>query len=116
MRRPIVNHVEPGGLVYEPFMGSGTTVIAAESVNRVCRGVELDPAYVDVVVRRWQAFTGRDAVLADCERSFAEVARARLAGSSPGSRLSNASTSDLATPAAPLTSDEAHGVTFNPQL
>lgn len=77
MRRPIVNHVELGGLVYEPFMGSGTTLIAAESVSRICRGVELHPAYVDVAVRRWQAFTGRVATLAGTQQTFADIAVAR---------------------------------------
>ena len=51
--------------VYEPFMGSGTTLIAAETTGRVCFGVELNPAYVDVAIERWQSFTGEDAVLAE---------------------------------------------------
>jgi DNA modification methylase len=62
MRRPIVNNTSPGEAVYEPFLGSGTTLIAAESVGRICFAVELSPAYVDVAVRRWQAFTGRKAI------------------------------------------------------
>jgi DNA modification methylase len=62
MRRPIVNNSSPGEAVYEPFLGSGTTLIAAETVGRICFAVELSPAYVDVAVRRWQAFTGRKAV------------------------------------------------------
>jgi DNA modification methylase len=62
MRRPIVNNSSPGEAVYEPFLGSGTTLIAAESVGRICFAVELSPAYVDVAVRRWQAFTGRKAI------------------------------------------------------
>jgi len=66
MRRPIVNNTSPADAVYEPFLGSGTTLIAAETVKRVCFAVELSPAYVDVAVRRWQAFTGRKATrLAD---------------------------------------------------
>ena len=44
-------------------MGSGTTLIAAESTGRVCLGIELNPAYVDVAVERWQKFTGQEAVL-----------------------------------------------------
>ena len=63
MRRPILNNSSPGQAVYEPFMGSGTTLIAAETTGRVCLGVELDPAYVDVAVTRWQRFTGKAAVL-----------------------------------------------------
>jgi DNA modification methylase len=59
MRRPIVNNSGRGDSVYDPFTGSGTTVIAAETVGRTCLAMELDPAYCDVVVARWQAFTGQ---------------------------------------------------------
>jgi DNA modification methylase len=62
MRRPIQNNTAPGETVYEPFLGSGTTLIAAESIDRVCLGIELSPQYVDVAVRRWQTFTGKRAV------------------------------------------------------
>ena len=62
MRRPIINNTSPGQCVYEPFLGSGTTLIAAESCGRTCLAVELSPAYVDVAVRRWQAFTGKMAI------------------------------------------------------
>jgi DNA modification methylase len=73
MRRPILNHTSPGQPIYEPFLGSGTTLIAAEATGRQCFGVELDPLYVDVAVRRWQAFTGQNAtLLGDC-RSFDTV-------------------------------------------
>ena len=61
MRRPIVNNSERGDLVYEPFAGSGTTLIAAETVGRTCFAMEVDPAYCDVVVKRWEAFTGNRA-------------------------------------------------------
>jgi DNA modification methylase len=73
MRRPILNNTSPGDLVYEPFLGSGTTLIAAESCGRVCRAVELLPLYVDVAIRRWQAFTGQKAVLERDGRSFDEI-------------------------------------------
>ena len=49
MRKPIVNHTKRGGLVYEPFLGSGTTLAAAELCQRHCCGIELDPKYMDVV-------------------------------------------------------------------
>jgi DNA modification methylase len=62
MRRPIINNTSPGQGVYEPFLGSGTTLIAAESCGRTCLAVELSPAYVDVAVLRWQAFTGKMAI------------------------------------------------------
>src|ERR1700739_2961248 len=55
MRRPILNHTKLGELVYEPFLGSGTTLAAAELTERVCCGMELDPKYVDVIVQRWQS-------------------------------------------------------------
>jgi DNA modification methylase len=62
MRRPIANNSRPGQVIYDPFLGSGTSVIAAEMTGRICYGLELNPAYVDVIVRRWQAFTGRNAI------------------------------------------------------
>lgn len=58
MRRPILNNSAPGESVYDPFLGSGSTLIAAESSGRICVGLELTPAYVDVIVKRWQDFTG----------------------------------------------------------
>jgi DNA modification methylase len=67
-----------GDIVLDPFMGSGTTILAAEKVGRRAFGLELDPLYVDVAVRRWQAFTKRDAVLASTGQTFDEVAAARL--------------------------------------
>jgi DNA modification methylase len=63
MRRPMLNNGNPGQAVYDPFAGSGTTLIAAEIIGRLCLAVELDPLYVDVAVRRWQAFTGGRATL-----------------------------------------------------
>jgi DNA modification methylase len=80
MRIPIENNSEPGDAVYEPFSGSGTTIIAAEMTGRRCYAVELDPAYVDVAVRRWQEFSGRDAVLEHSGETFAETMAARLGG------------------------------------
>jgi DNA modification methylase len=77
MRRPIENNSSPGQAVYEPFSGSGTTIVAAEMTGRSCFAIEIDPAYVDVAVLRWQAFTGEDARLDQDGRSFAEVAGGR---------------------------------------
>jgi DNA modification methylase len=73
MRRPIINNTSPGDAVYEPFLGSGTTLIAAESVGRICFAVELSPAYVDVGIRRWQAFTGKKAIRQSNGQEFDEV-------------------------------------------
>jgi len=61
MRRPIEHNSQPGDTVYDPFLGSGTTLIAAEMTGRTCVGLELSPAYTDVIVRRWQDFTGKTA-------------------------------------------------------
>jgi DNA modification methylase len=83
MRRPLLNNSGPGQAVYDPFMGSGTTLIAAETTSRVCFGVELDPLYVDVAVRRWQAFTGKPAVLLADGKIFDAIAARRLAGNKP---------------------------------
>ena len=77
MQRPIENNSSPGQAIYEPFSGSGTTIIAAEITGRCCHAVELSPAYVDVAVRRWEQFTGKGARLEGCDRSFAEVAKQR---------------------------------------
>lgn len=78
MKRPIENNSQPGDVVYEPFSGSGTTLIAAEMSGRACLAMELDPAYVDLGVRRWQEFTGRTAIEESSGRSFAEVSAERL--------------------------------------
>jgi DNA modification methylase len=77
MRRPILNHTKPGELVYDPFLGSGTTLAAAEVIGRVCYGLELDPKYVDVVVERWQGLTGRKAKLEGDGRTFDAVQQKR---------------------------------------
>ncbi|CAM5772636.1 site-specific DNA-methyltransferase [Bosea minatitlanensis] len=61
MRRPILNNSAKGELVYEPFAGSGTTIIAAETTDRACLAIEIDPRYCDVIVERWQTFCGRRA-------------------------------------------------------
>ena len=63
MKRPFDNNSSPGQAVYEPFSGSGTTIIAAQMTGRAVHAIEIAPAYVDVAVKRWQDLTGRDAVL-----------------------------------------------------
>jgi DNA modification methylase len=67
------------GLILDPFLGSGTTLIAAEKTGRRCAGLELDPRYVDTIVRRWEAMTGDTAILAATGQTFAAVAQARPA-------------------------------------
>lgn len=68
-----------GDLVLDTFLGSGSTLMAAEETGRVCFGVDLDPLYIDVAVRRWQGVTKRDALLAGTKTTFDEVAAARSA-------------------------------------
>ncbi len=77
MRRPIGNNSSPGQAVYEPFCGSGTTIIAAEMSGRACHAIELAPAYVDVAITRWQNFTGQAATLEATGAAFAEIQAAR---------------------------------------
>ena len=64
-------------VVLDPFLGSGTTLVAAEDTGRTCLGLEIDPRYVDVIVRRWEELTGKDAVLEGIGESFSKVAVAR---------------------------------------
>jgi DNA modification methylase len=64
-------------IVIDTFSGSGTTLLAAERVGRKARAMDLDPRYVDVAIRRWQAFTGRDAIHADSGLTFGEIAEQR---------------------------------------
>lgn len=62
-----------GDIVLDIFLGSGTTLIAAERTARVCYGMEIDPLYVDLIIRRWQAFTGLIAIHATTGRSFNDL-------------------------------------------
>ncbi|MCI0565275.1 MAG: hypothetical protein MN733_42965, partial [Nitrososphaera sp.] len=66
--RPIEFHTEPGEVCYEPFLGSGTQLIAAEKLGRVCYAMEKEARYVDVEVMRWEAFTGQKASRPDKPR------------------------------------------------
>jgi DNA modification methylase len=76
-KRPIENNSSPGQAVYEPFSGSGTTIIAGEMTGRHIYAIELNPAYVDVAVKRWQDFTGQKAILDGDGRTFDELAAER---------------------------------------
>jgi DNA modification methylase len=64
-------------IVVDPFLGSGSTLIAADKTGRVCRGVELDPLYIDVIVRRYEVASGQAAVLAETGESFRELSERR---------------------------------------
>jgi DNA modification methylase len=71
-------------IVLDPFLGSGTTILAAEKARRFCMGIELEPIYVDVCIRRWQDLTGKEALLATTGQMFSEVAKERMAKNNDG--------------------------------
>ena len=73
--RPMRKHTKPGDLVFEPFSGSGSQLIAAEQLGRRCRAIEISPAFVDVAIRRWESATGKQATLDGA--TFEQVARER---------------------------------------
>ena len=73
----LLDLTDRGDIVIDPFLGSGSTLIAAEKTGRVCRGIELDPLYVDVIVRRYQTATGNDAVLVETSETFERLAARR---------------------------------------
>jgi len=77
MRRPILNNSVRGDIVYDPFLGSGTTLVAAQLTERTCYGLDIDPGYVDVIVRRWQVLTSQPAILDGESRTFDQVAAER---------------------------------------
>ncbi len=78
MKRPIENNSSMGQAVYEPFSGSGTTIMAGELTGRHVHAIELNPAYVDVAVMRWQEFTGQQAVHEETGKTFEELKDARF--------------------------------------
>jgi DNA modification methylase len=75
--RPIKKHTRVGDVVFEPFSGSGSQLIAAELTGRRCRAIEISPSFVDVAIRRWQKATGQEATLDGDGRTFAAVAAER---------------------------------------
>jgi DNA modification methylase len=77
--RPMRKHTRSEDICFEPFSGSGSQIIAAEQLNRRCYAIELEPVFVDVAVRRWQALTDSPAVLDGDGRTFEEMAKERLA-------------------------------------
>jgi DNA modification methylase len=83
MKRPIENNSAIGDAVYEPFSGSGTTIIAAQMTGRICHAIELNPAYVDVAVLRWQAFVGAEATLESTGQTFAATELSRSTHAKP---------------------------------
>ena len=79
VRRPLLNHTKRGESVYDPFLGSGTTLAAAELTERVCYGLEIDPKYIDTIVTRWQNLTGGKATLDGDGRTLDQIAGERQA-------------------------------------
>jgi len=73
----LIDLTNRGEIVLDPFLGSGSTLIAAENTGRVCCGIELDPLYVDVIIRRYEAETGAAVILADSGETFEKVAARR---------------------------------------
>lgn len=76
MLRPILNNSSAGQAVYEPFCGSGTTLIACEKSGRCCLAMELDPKYCDVIIKRWQDFTGKAAIHEASGKTYQELSNA----------------------------------------
>jgi DNA modification methylase len=77
MLRPIKCNSKEGDVVYDPFVGSGTTIIAAEVSHRRCYAMDLDPHYCTVAIERWQNWTGQQATLASNSQPYADVMRER---------------------------------------
>jgi DNA modification methylase len=91
---PMRQHVARGGICYEPFSGSGSQIMAGEQMGRRVFAMEISPAYIDVSVERWQAETGREAILDGDNRNFAQVKAERLGAGGAGT--------DGATPPVPV--------------
>jgi DNA modification methylase len=73
----LLDMTERGDIVIDPFLGSGSTLIACEKTDRRCRGVELDPVYVEAILRRYEAVTGQAAVQEATGETYAELAERR---------------------------------------
>jgi hypothetical protein len=82
-----------GDIVLEPFAGSGSTLLAAEAVGRICRAIEIDGLYCDLAIQRWQQLTGQEARLSETEETLAQV-RVRRLGGAHAQRASNANDVD----------------------
>jgi DNA modification methylase len=95
MRRPILNNSSPGQAVYDPFLGSGTTLIAAEMEGRHCYGLELHPPYVDVIIKRWQDYTGQQATHAETGQTFEQICEERFDSADNSKRCYNEAIDEL---------------------
>jgi DNA modification methylase len=70
LRDKLTTRDGPGDIVLDSFLGSGSTLMAAERTGRICRGIEIDPLYVDIAIRRWQRMTGERAIHAESGVDF----------------------------------------------
>ena len=86
----------PGEVVIDAFMGSGTTILAAERTKRTAYGMDIEPKYIDVAVRRWEAMTCRKATLAETGETFAQVAERRIFADQANGRTSSIETTEAA--------------------
>jgi DNA modification methylase len=77
LQAALIDLTNRGDVVLDPFLGTGTTLIAADKAGRVCRGIEIDPRYVDVIIRRYEAITRETAILADTGEPFAVLTARR---------------------------------------
>ncbi|MBL4590376.1 MAG: site-specific DNA-methyltransferase [Phycisphaerales bacterium] len=71
-------------IIMDPFLGSGSTLIACEKTKRICMGLELSPRYVDVAITRWQQWTGQEAIHEQTGNTFTELSELRMIESSEG--------------------------------
>ena len=95
VRDALLDVTAMGEVVLDPFLGSGTTVLAAELSKRICAGIEISPAYVDVAIGRWEELTGLEAIHEESGLTFAELRQSRsLAGESDGSDETGGSEQD----------------------
>jgi DNA modification methylase len=78
INRAVNNSSKTNQLVLDLFLGSGSTVIGCENKNRKCYGMELDPKYVDVIIKRWQEYTGKKAIHAESGDEFVEVDNGKI--------------------------------------
>ena len=78
VERAVMNSSKRGDLVLDPFGGSGTTLIACEKTGRHARLIELEPKYCDVIIARWQEFSGKEATHNSTGKTFAELSRTRI--------------------------------------
>ena len=71
----ILDVTKRNDIVLDAFLGSGSTLIACEKTGRICYGIELDPIYVDTIIKRWQEYSGKEAIHEESGKTFNELAK-----------------------------------------